>query len=257
MNKAIVLIDLMMKELNIDKYSDLALYLGVTPGSISGWVKRNSINTIIKHAAKKRMDVNYLQKKIDEFINNEYQTLDAVDDISNFLKQDQKEKFFIACEKYKITLENIASSAKISVEDVEKRKKENTPVRFFGDYDSFLSICFFEKYQGLMRERVSTTETKRTLFAETYLVTIKFPKPLFWLIWCCIGFFVLDGKIKAEDVEDFLDILIQNRKNFGDDISSIQTSDDLINTCLAKIEEFLPKSNINQVEEFIKQSTMT
>ena len=87
--------------------------------------------------------------------------------------------------------------------------------------------------------------------AETYLVEVKFPKPLFWLIWCCLGFFIFEEKMKAEEVEDFLDILIQNRDHFGDDLVSINTTEELIDTVLTKVKELLLKPKIDPIQEFL------
>ena len=165
--------------------------------------------------------------------------------------ENEKGKFFLACEKYKITLEDITQQTNISVEKIKIFKNDETTTQIFGDYDDFLAKCFYEKYNELMRSQVRTTEAKRTQFAELYFVNIYFPKPLFWLIYICIGFYVAEGKIKPEEVENFLDILIENRQNFGSEISSIQSTEELIDTVLIKIEELLPKTDKNEVEEFV------
>ena len=64
-----------------------------------------------------------------------------------------------------------------------------------------------------------------------------------------------EEKIKGEEVEGFLDILIQNRDHFSDDLATIATSEELIDTVLAKIEKIILKPKIDPVEEFVKQST--
>ncbi len=266
MNKAIILIDLMMQELGVKNYYELANYFGITAASLTGWITRNSVNAAIKHAHKKKMDVDKLLKKMDEIIesvnkksslldNNIKRAAEVIEFSKNF-SFSEKEKFFFACEKFKITHEDIAAAAKISTEEVEKIKNESIPTRIFSDYDEFLSKCFFEKYNEFMKKNVATTEPRRTKFAETYLTPIQFAaKPhLFWLIYICIGFFVLNKKIEAENVENFLDILIQNRDHFGDNLSLINNTEELIDTVLTKIEELLPKPKIDPVEEFIKLS---
>lgn len=249
MNEAEKIIETIMDKEKLATHAQVANFLSIAASTLHGLITRNSVKTIKKHLRFKNFE-------IDE---KEEQPLNMADVRAQIKNKDQnineKEKFFLTCEKYKITLEDIAAVTETSVEEVKKRKKETIPTSIFGNYDELLSKCFFKKYQDLMRDRVATAEAKRTLFAETYLMTVKFPKPLFWLIWCCIGFFIFEEKIKGEVVEDFLDILIQNRKNFGDDLATITTSEELIDIVLAKVEDILLKPKIDPVEEFVKQST--
>ena len=239
MNEAEKIIETIMDKEKLATHAQVANFLGIAASTLHGLITRNSVKTIKKHLRFKNFEIDEKeepQKSIEQNIN-------------------EKDKFFIACEKYKIEDEDIAAVIKISTEEVEKIKNESTPTRIFNDFDELLSKCFFKKYQDLMRDRVATAEAKRTLFAETYLMTVKFPKPLFWLIWCCIGFFIFEEKIKGEEVEGFLDILIQNRDHFSDDLATIATSEELIDTVLAKIEKIILKPKIDPVEEFVKQST--
>lgn len=261
LNDAQKLINIIMRDLGFSRLIELSNYFKISNGSFHGWLKRNSVRTILKYCKKHGIDegdLNYKLQNYDSYMSTPLSLFEQkIKEPQKSIEQNinEKEKFFFACEKYKITFEDIAAGAKISLEEVEKIKKESIPTRIFGNYDEFLSKCFFKKYQDLMRNRVATAEAKRTLFAETYLMTVKFPKPLFWLIWCCIGFFIFEEKIKGEEVEDFLDILIQNRKNFGDDLATITTSEELIDIVLAKVEDILLKPKIDPVEEFVKQST--
>ena len=77
MNKAIVLIDLMLKELGFEKYYELADYFGVTAASLSGWVNRNSTKAALKHAAKKGMDSAWLEKKLAEIVEQGEQSIES------------------------------------------------------------------------------------------------------------------------------------------------------------------------------------
>ncbi len=221
--------------------TQVANKIGVSQPSITGWLKRNSFELIRQHIINLGFDITEIDEKVK---NNDFSTLKS----NAFLV---KEKFFLACKKYKIEDEDIATVANVPLELITTIKKEDIKTDALELDDELLAKCFLHKYNNFGKENITIKQSKKNEFAQLYFVTVAFPKPLFWLIWCCIGFFVLDKKIKAEEVEDFLDILIQNREDFDDDLVKIPSTEELIDTVLAKIEELLLKSTIDPIEEFL------
>lgn len=255
MNKAIVLIDLMMKELGFEKYYELADYFGVTAASLSGWVNRNSTKAALKHAAKKGMDSALLEKKLAEIVALGEQSIESGviyknEEPQKFSdKQDEKENFFMACEKYQMTLEDIAAAAEIPLDKVKNFKNGKNTTRIFGDYGYFLSLCFLKKYDTIDK---GTIEREKLIeFGETFVESILFPKPMFWLIFVCIEYLVFLQKIKIEDIEKILDNAIKNKEIFLDDYILLSSNGEkLIDTCLAKVEKLLIN---NDIEEFVSR----
>ena len=238
--------------------TQVANKIGVSQPAITGWLKRNSFELIREHIINLGFDIAEIDEKVK---NNDFSSLEAKalpkSPVDEFLKDNAflaKEKFLYACEQYKITHEDIALATELSPDKLKNFIDSDNDANILADYDELLSKCFFQKYQTLMKNNVSIPEPKLKQFALTYNVKVRFPQPLFWLIWCCLGFLIFEKKMKAEEVEDFLDILIQNRVNFGDDLSAITTSEELIDVGLEKVEELLPKPKSDPVEEFIKLS---
>ena len=129
LNDAQKLINIIMRDLGFSRLIELSNYFQISNGSFHGWLKRNSIRTIFKYAKKYGIDegdLNYKLQNYDFYMSTpsslfEQRNKEPQKSIEQNINK--KEKFFRACEKYKITLEDIAAVAEISVEEVKKRKR--------------------------------------------------------------------------------------------------------------------------------------
>lgn len=125
MNKAIILVDLMLKELGFEKYYELADFFGVTAASISGWVNRNSTKAAFKHAARKGMDINSLQKKLDEAEKDQNNSSSPVAPKNAEIKKEEpKQKNLFEDEAYK-KREEMRARIRAQVEQQQKERLEN------------------------------------------------------------------------------------------------------------------------------------
>lgn len=149
MDRAIVLVNIIMEELNFGKYYELAEYLGVTAPAISGWINRNSVKTILKHAARKGIDINSLQAKLDELTlqqNNETEKVEEEE--CPLLTPEQTHKAYQKVQREK-ELADIYVQAKR--ENVESKEQRRASLRYAED-KPFGSSPFSLLFQILVGE---------------------------------------------------------------------------------------------------------
>lgn len=146
MNKAIVLIDLMLKELGFEKYYELADYFGVTAASLSGWVNRNSTKAALKHAAKKGMDSALLEKKLAEIVAQGEQAIES-GAIDPKKEKEEPQKFSDRFKKH--SLDNPPAKTFDKVQKLLELQNQHAP--YSSPYSTLFQILFGLSKDDILR----------------------------------------------------------------------------------------------------------